>query len=216
MGLNQIEPLRLAVIGAGVIGSRHAELIQAHEDCVLVGICDTDPRLPARADALGVPFYRSTQALIAKERPSGAIIATPNTQHAQVAEICARESVHALIEKPVAETLDQAQRIIEAAHENCYHFMGSAASLAFPKMELWRYADAKRQGWDHPLQRLEIPVSAVDPLEAQLAHFCRVVRGQEAPLVDARDGANSLAVALAIQESARTGKPIRPYRIMQS
>lgn len=31
--------------------------------------------------------------------------------------------------------------------ENCAHFLGTAASLAFPRMELWRYADVTRHGW---------------------------------------------------------------------
>ena len=41
------------------------------------------------------------------------------------------------------------------------------------------------------------------PLITQLEHFCRVVGGEEKPLVDDRDGARSLAVALAVLESTR-------------
>jgi predicted dehydrogenase len=100
--------------------------------------------------------------------------------------------------------------------ENCYHFLGTAASLTFPGMELWRYADDARRGWMHPLERQRIEVAPADPLTAQLEHFCRVIADGELPLVDARDATASLAVALAMQESARTGAPIRPTELYVS
>lgn len=43
---------------------------------------------------------------------------------------------------------------------------------------------------------------------SQLEHFCRVVRGEEEPLVDGRDGTRSLAVALAVLRSARHQVPV--------
>jgi predicted dehydrogenase len=44
-----------------------------------------------------------------------------------------------------------------------------------------------------------------DPLQHQMAHFARVVRGEEAPLVSARDGLNNLRVTEAIAEAAARG-----------
>ena len=93
--------------------------------------------------------------------------------------------------------------------ENCCHFFGTLGSLAFPRMELWRYADAAHSGWQHPLERSQRPVAAAPPLLAQLEHFCRVIRGEEEPLIDGRDGARSLAVALAVLESSRRRAPDR-------
>ena len=89
--------------------------------------------------------------------------------------------------------------------ENCYHFIGTTASLAFPRMELWRYAEGQARGWMAPLERRCFPVATVDPLRVQLEHFCRVARGEEEPLVTAGEAARSLAVVLAAQESAVTG-----------
>ncbi|MBU0611513.1 MAG: gfo/Idh/MocA family oxidoreductase, partial [Armatimonadetes bacterium] len=91
---------------------------------------------------------------------------------------------------------------------NCYHFVGTAASLGFPRMELWRYADKHARGWTEALVREHLHVEPVDPLQAQLEHFCRVVRGQEEPLVSAEEGARSLAVALTAQESVATGTAV--------
>ena len=51
-------------------------------------------------------------------------------------------------------------------------------------------------------------MSAGDPIAIQLEHFCRVIRGEEEPLIDARDGAHSLAAALAVIESIETRAPV--------
>ena len=112
-----MEQARLAVIGAGHIGVKHAELVAAHPMCALVGICDTDPSGRAVADQFGVPFHSSVETLIEREHPAGAIIATPTSHHASVAELCAKQSVHVLIEKPMAGTMQQAQDIVQTTSE---------------------------------------------------------------------------------------------------
>ncbi len=109
--------IRLAVMGAGLIGARHAALVRASAACVLVGLCDTDPARQSAADDLGVPFYSSVEELLDRERPDGAIIATPNAQHTAVAVACAVRGVHILVEKPIADTLAQAQCLIAAARD---------------------------------------------------------------------------------------------------
>jgi len=110
-----METERLAVIGIGLIGLRHAELIAAHPMASVVGLCDVDPSRRAVADRLGVPFYTSVAELLERERPTGVVIATSNATHADVAEICAQRTIHLLIEKPIASTLDEARRIGETA-----------------------------------------------------------------------------------------------------
>ena len=103
-----MKPVRLAVIGAGLVGKTHAELIAAHSGSALVGICDVDPGCKSIALGLDVPFYSDFEELIERERIDGAIISTPNSDHASVAEICGRRSVHALIEKPIADSMENA------------------------------------------------------------------------------------------------------------
>ena len=75
-------------------------------------------------------------------------------------------------------------------------------------MELWQYADPTRAGWQHPLEQYRRKVAEADPLVLQLEHFCRVVRREEPPLVDGRDGTRSLAVALAVLESIDRKAPV--------
>ena len=180
---------RLAVIGVGLIGERHAGLVRAHSTCSLVGICDADPGRKAIADRLGVPFHTSVEALLEQEKPSGAIVATPTCHHASVAELCAKRSVHTLIEKPIADTIDQARLIVETTRR-----CGTRVLVGH--------------------HRRHNALVSGDPLQAQLEHFCRVVQGEEAPILDAEGGAKSLAAALAVQQSALKGMPVAPSTIM--
>ena len=50
--------------------------------------------------------------------------------------------------------------------------------------------------------------TAADPYPRQLHHFARVIRGEEKPVIDAAEGARTLAATLAIAESAKTGRPV--------
>lgn len=84
--------------------------------------------------------------------------------------------------------------------ENCYFFSGTEGSLALPTMELWRYGAQK--GWYAPLTRERVKVEPADPQVGQLQHFCRVIRGEEAPRVSGADATRTLAVVEAIQAAA--------------
>ena len=114
-------PTCLAVIGAGQMGRQHAALIAAHKDCSLAAICDNDPTARSVANRFGVPFYGTVPELLNGERPHGtihgAIIATPNAEHAPNAVRCIQQGVPVLIEKPIAESLAAARQIIDASQE---------------------------------------------------------------------------------------------------
>lgn len=343
-------PVKLAVVGLGLIGSRHAELIRTTSACRLVGVCDIDSGRKGIAGRLEVPFFQDIGAMLERERPSGVIVATPSAHHVEAMELCSSRGIHALIEKPIANTMESAQRIVELsasagtrvlvghhrrhnplvnetrkivsggeigrlvavslfwtlvkpddyyeiewrtkrpdggpvlinlvheldvlryvcgeieqvyahasaatrglevedsvgisvsfrngavgtiigseatvapwsyeattkenpvyfhAAENCYYFLGTDGALGFPKMEVWKHDDGDSRGWRHPMAKSVRKVTREDPLVAQLHHFCEVVRGERSPIVDAVDGARSLAAALAVLESAATNRPVR-------
>ncbi|MCJ8332117.1 MAG: Gfo/Idh/MocA family oxidoreductase, partial [Lentisphaeria bacterium] len=332
----------------GWIGRKHAEVVVANEQCELVGVCDVNNEHASFAIECSVPFSTDLDTLLTETQPDGAIIAVANGFHGDVAECCARHGVHVLIEKPVSDTLSEAQRIITAADaagihvlvghhrrhspliqdaravvrygnlgkllgvsmlwalykprdyfdvdwrskrpgggptfinliheldslrficgeitrvyaigssearglevedtlsitlsfesgavgsilasdaspapwsyeattaenphyfhadENCYHFLGTEGSLAFPRMELWSYANSER-GWQHPLKKHTFDIVLADPIAIQLQHFCEVIRNETPPLVDARDGARTLAVALAVIDSIESRQPV--------
>lgn len=106
---------RIAVIGAGLIGQKHAALVAAHPACTLAGLCDVDPGRAYVAAIHGAPFFTDTDALLRATAPDAAIIATPNAAHADAAELCAAHGIHMLIEKPIADTVESARHITAQA-----------------------------------------------------------------------------------------------------
>ncbi len=112
-----MKKIRIAVAGAGLIGRRHIELIQASSECELAAIVDPQPATAAYAEGLGVPLFADLDSLLASERPDGVILATPNQLHVEGALACVARGVPALIEKPVAHTLDEGKRLLAIAEQ---------------------------------------------------------------------------------------------------
>ena len=66
-----MEPVKLAVVGAGLIGSKHARLVHGQPECSLVGICDPDVGRREVAEGLEVPFYRDLSDLLERAAARG-------------------------------------------------------------------------------------------------------------------------------------------------
>lgn len=106
-----MEKFSIAVIGAGLIGQKHIELVAAHTDCTLAAICDSDPRAREIAHKYNTRFYEDIEPLLAEQTLDGVIIAAPTTLHAPLAIACAGRGIPLLIEKPIASTLAEAAEI---------------------------------------------------------------------------------------------------------
>jgi predicted dehydrogenase len=114
-------PLRVAVVGAGVFGRNHLrvcrELQDAGQDVQLVAVVDRDATVAAEAAArFGVPGFDSVAAcLSAVGGLDAASVCVPTVHHAAVAEPLLAAGVDLLIEKPLAASLADADRILELA-----------------------------------------------------------------------------------------------------
>ncbi|MEO1250039.1 MAG: Gfo/Idh/MocA family oxidoreductase, partial [Pseudomonadota bacterium] len=91
---------------------------------------------------------------------------------------------------------------------DCYLIAGTEGSLGIPTLQLRRFGEGVERSWLNPLERSRSSVEPVDPLAAQIAHFCDVIQGKAEPLVSLRDGLANLAVIEAINQSARTGERV--------
>ena len=107
--------IRFAVIGCGHIGKRHAEMITRDEGAELVALCDIRPRAELGIEAYDVPFYSSLEELLAHEKPDVINICTPNGLHADMAVRIIESGCHVVIEKPLALTLADAERVVYAS-----------------------------------------------------------------------------------------------------
>ena len=105
---------RIGVVGVGSLGFHHARLLAAMPAVELVGVHDARPERQAEVVAqLGVPGAASREALL--DAVEALIIAVPTQAHESVALAALERGVHVLIEKPIAPTLDAADRILAAA-----------------------------------------------------------------------------------------------------
>ncbi|MEX2571402.1 MAG: Gfo/Idh/MocA family oxidoreductase [Gemmatimonadota bacterium] len=103
-----------AVIGVGSLGFHHARLLKEIEGSEIVGIHDTDAaRGREVADALGLRSFNDPDALL--RQAEAVVIAVPTTEHAEVALAALDRGAHVLIEKPLAPSLADADRILAAA-----------------------------------------------------------------------------------------------------
>ncbi|GIM94697.1 Gfo/Idh/MocA family protein [Paractinoplanes toevensis] len=98
---------RVAVIGCGTVSVVHLAAIETI-GAELVGVCDIDP---ARAPG----GYRDHRAMLDELRPDVVHICTPHDQHVPVAIDALERGAHVLLEKPVAHTVEEAERLVAAA-----------------------------------------------------------------------------------------------------
>jgi predicted dehydrogenase len=111
-------PVRIGVIGAGLIGRKHIAVLRAHHpEFVLAGVADPAPAAAAEGKALGYPVYATLNELLDTANPDGVIVAVPNQLHVAIGLACIARKLPILIEKPVADTVPEALRLIEAAEE---------------------------------------------------------------------------------------------------
>jgi predicted dehydrogenase len=106
--------VRITVVGAGVMGRRHAHEVDANSSTMLASIVDTGRSGPDLAASLDVPLYRSLAELFEHDKPDGVILATPNRAHADGGLECVAAGVPVIVEKPIADTVDSATRLVEA------------------------------------------------------------------------------------------------------
>jgi predicted dehydrogenase len=109
-----VSKTRIAVAGAGYIGLAHVGVAQASPTCTLSAIVDPAPGAAQSAANAGVPLYRSLEELIAKDRPDGVILATPNPLHVPQALQCIDAGLPMLLEKPIAPTVAEGERLLKA------------------------------------------------------------------------------------------------------
>jgi len=113
--MNQVR--RVGVIGLGRMGSQHCRIYSGLRRAQLVGVCDLNPEIGIRtAQRYEVPYYSEIDELL--DRVDAVSLVTPTPFHYDIAMRCIERGVHVLIEKPIAETEEQAAGLVAAAEKS--------------------------------------------------------------------------------------------------
>jgi predicted dehydrogenase len=116
--------IKFAVIGCGHIGKRHAEMISRNEECELVALADVKDKSTLGIEKYDVPFFPSVEALLNADIDFDVVnIASPNGFHAEQAMACLDRRKHVVIEKPIALSKQDAEKVIfKALHVHRHVF----------------------------------------------------------------------------------------------
>lgn len=110
------EPVKVGVIGVGHLGQHHVKHYVSLKDANLVGIVDTDQeRAVEISKQFDIPVFNELQDLL--KQVDAVSIVTPTLYHAKIAETCITNDIHVFIEKPITETLEEAERLLVLSKE---------------------------------------------------------------------------------------------------
>jgi predicted dehydrogenase len=111
-----MEIVRVGVIGTGVMGERHCRVCANLPRVDLVGITDlNEARGREVAARYETTYYRGYEQLLPEL--DAVTIATPTDSHFDLAKACFEQGLHVMVEKPITETIEQAQQLIQMAEE---------------------------------------------------------------------------------------------------
>ncbi len=109
-----MSPIHTCVIGVGRLGAEHARLLKELPGSKLVGVYDVDAeRGRAVAERIGTHSFAQLSPLL--EAAEGAVIAVPTRAHLETAQVALEAGCHTLVEKPLARTLEEADRLVSLA-----------------------------------------------------------------------------------------------------
>ena len=126
--------VRLAIIGGGVIGRRHAGAIKNDPTTELVAIADPAPTGKALAEDMSVPLYTSAEDMLAGENIDGAIVSTPTELHFPPAMAALDAGVHLLIEKPIMPTVQEAEKVVAKSAQAGLHVLVGHHRRYYPQV----------------------------------------------------------------------------------
>jgi predicted dehydrogenase len=227
-----MQKIRAAVIGVGYLGRFHAQKYAALPECELVAVVDDNPDTAARVAAeLQTRALQDHHSLLGQV--DAVSVVTPTPSHCQIALQFLRAGAHVLVEKPITETIAQAQQLIDAAraqrrvlqvgHLERFNpaILAAEALLSAPRfIECHRLAPFKERGTDvnvvldlmiHDIDLVQMIVAR--PLESVDAVGTPVFSG-EIDIANARLRFENGCVAnvTASRVSLKTERKLRVFR----
>ncbi len=112
----RVRPVKVGVVGAGALGFHHIRLLKKIAGADVVGFYDHNPPRAAQvAKDLETTAFSSLEALL--ERVEAITVVVPTPAHVDVGQAVLERGLHALIEKPLADTVPGAEQLVQLARE---------------------------------------------------------------------------------------------------
>lgn len=108
-------PLRIGIIGTGVVAAKHADAYRRNPNCQVTAVAEINvPRGEKFAAAYGAKYYEDYNALIQSGNVDAVSICVPHHLHCEIAVAAAAAQLQILLEKPISNTLEEADQILNA------------------------------------------------------------------------------------------------------
>lgn len=211
---------RIAIVGFGLIGRRHADVIRRAPELDLAAVVEPGPEGGIAAKALGVPVFSTLNEMLDTVQLDGVVLATPTPLHVEQGLTCIAAGCPVLIEKPIAVTSQDAKLLTNAAadagvpllvgHHRRHNGMVQAAKAALSGGVIGDIRAIQATCWfykpDHYFEVAPwrtkkgagpISVNLVHDVDL-LRHFCGDVKAVQAIAVPSRRGFENEDLATAV------------------
>jgi predicted dehydrogenase len=112
-----MDKVRVGIIGVGYLGTQHARILSYLEEAELIGVADIDfNRAMIIGNRHGVKYYENYEDML--DEIDAGIVATPTSEHFSVATTLLNQGKSILVEKPITETIEQAEDLVAQAQKN--------------------------------------------------------------------------------------------------
>jgi predicted dehydrogenase len=112
-----MEKVKVGIIGVGYLGTQHARILSYLERAELIGVADIDfKKAMVIGNRHGVKYYDNYENML--DEIDAGIVATPTSEHFAISMKLLKEGKSVLVEKPITETVEQAEELVSAADKN--------------------------------------------------------------------------------------------------
>ena len=111
--------IKIAVIGTGIIGTDHIKAIQSCDLCQLCAVCDVNEKLAMDiSKEYNVPYFTDYKKIPEEIEVDAVILNLPHYLHCESTVFFLNKGINVLVEKPMAMTTEECDKMIEAAAKN--------------------------------------------------------------------------------------------------
>jgi len=112
-----MDKVKVGIIGVGYLGMQHARIASYLEEAELKAVADTDFKKALEiGNRHGVSYYQNYEEMM--DEIDAGIVSTPTSEHFRVSMRLLERGKHVLVEKPITETVEQAEQLVDLARKN--------------------------------------------------------------------------------------------------